>query len=88
MSEAVRPATVTSRSVYLVRKGSRAHLPARVLWRAGTRTIVLDPTRDLRRRTTYRVVVTTAVRDTDGNRLDQDVSRTGRQRKTWSFTTR
>jgi hypothetical protein len=87
-TEPVRPATVTGRSVFLVRKGSAVHVPARLVWRPATRTIVIDPTRALRRHVTYRAVVTTAVRDVAGNRLDQDATKTGQQRKTWTFTTR
>ena len=44
--------------------------------------------RALRRHTTYRVVLTTRVRDLAGNRLDQDAGTPGRQRASWAFTTR
>jgi hypothetical protein len=87
-TEAVRPATVTGRSVYLVRVGSTVHVPARLVWRAATRTILIDPSKALRRHTTYRVVVATTVRDPAGNRLDQNAAKAGRQRKAWTFTTR
>ena len=87
-TEAVRPATVTGRSVYLVRTGSTVHVPARLVWRPATRTILIDPAKALRRHTTYRVVVATTVRDLAGNRLDQNAAKAGRQRKTWTFTTR
>jgi subtilisin-like proprotein convertase family protein len=87
-TEAVRPATVTGRSVDLVRVGSTVHGPARLVWRAATHTILIDPSKALRRHTTYRVVVATTVRDPAGNRLDQNAAKAGRQRKAWTFTTR
>ena len=46
------------------------------------------PKRDLRARTSYRAVVTSAVRDSAGNPLDQNPSRDGLQPKSWRFTTR
>ena len=38
--------------------------------------------------TTYRVVITSAVLDPAGNRLDQNPTKPGPQKKTWRFTTR
>ena len=88
LDEAVRRSTVTGSSAYLVRKGSSRHVAATVTWQPGTRRIVVDPTARLRPGTTYRVVVTTAVKDLAGNRLDQDPGRAGLQAKAWRFTTR
>jgi len=88
VSERLRASTVTGRSVYLVRPGSTTHLRATVTWRPDIQRIVVDPRRALRARTTYLVVVTTAVKDSTGLRLDQDPGRTGLQRKAWRFTTR
>ena len=79
---------MTGRSVYLVRAGSSTHLKAAVSWRSGTRTALLDPARRLRAHPTYRAVVTTAVRDLAGHRLDQSPTKSGLQRKSWRFTTR
>jgi hypothetical protein len=87
-SEPVRRASLTRSSVKLVRKGTVTALPARLSYDAGRRRVTLDPTSALRRHTTYRVVVTTAVRDRAGNRLDQDAGKPGRQRASWTFTTR
>ena len=53
-TEAVRPATVTRSSAYLVRKGSTNHLAATVTYRAATRQVVIDPAKRLRAGTTYR----------------------------------
>jgi subtilisin-like proprotein convertase family protein len=88
LSEKVRPGTVTRRTAYLTRAGSTRHLGATVSWQPGTRTVVIDPARALRHGTRYRVVVTTAVKDQAGNRLDQRPARSGLQPKTWTFTTR
>jgi subtilisin-like proprotein convertase family protein len=87
-SERLRASTVTGRSVYLVRRGSTTHVRATVSWRPDTDQIVVDPRKRLRGRTTYLVVITTAVKDVAGARLDQDPAKDGLQRKTWRFTTR
>ena len=86
-SEPVRRASLTRTTVRLVRKGTVTALPARLSYDAGRRRVMLDPTSALRHHTTYRVVVTTLVRDLAGNRLDQDAGTTGRQRASWTFTT-
>jgi subtilisin-like proprotein convertase family protein len=88
LTEAVRPGTVTRATAYLVRKGTSKHLPATVTYRPGTRQVVIDPARRLRAHTTYRAVITTAVKDRAGNRLDQNPTKAGLQPKTWRFTTR
>jgi subtilisin-like proprotein convertase family protein len=87
-SEPVRRASLTRSTVKLLRKGTVAALPARVGYDAGRRRVTLDPTSALRRHTTYRVVLTTWVQDLAGNRLDQDAGTPGRQRASWTFTTR
>jgi hypothetical protein len=87
-SEPVRRASLTRSTVKLVPKGTRAALPARLGYDAGRRRVTIDPTTALRRHTTYRVVLTTWVRDVAGNRLDQDTGTAGRQRASWTFTTR
>jgi subtilisin-like proprotein convertase family protein len=87
-SEPVRRASLTRSTVKLVRKGTRTALPARLGYDAGRRRVTIDPTSALRRHTTYRVVLTTWVRDLAGNRLDQDAGTPGRQRASWTFTTR
>jgi len=87
-SEPVRRASLTRGTVKLVRKGTSAALPARLGYDAGRRRVTIDPTTALRRHTTYRVVLTTWVRDVAGNRLDQDAGTPGRQRASWTFTTR
>jgi hypothetical protein len=49
---------------------------------------VLDPRSALARDATYRVLITTSVRDLTGHRLDQDPTRPGNQKATWTFHTR
>ncbi len=88
LSEAVRPGTVTRSTAYLVRKGTTRHVRATVTWKSETRRIVINPGKKLRPDTTYQVVITTAVLDPAGNRLDQNPTKPGPQRKTWRFTTR
>jgi subtilisin-like proprotein convertase family protein len=88
LSEPVRPGTVTRATAYLVRTGGSKHLAATVTYRPGTRQVVIDPAKRLRAHTTYRAVISTAVKDLLGNRLDQNPTRTGLQAKTWRFTTR
>jgi Bacterial Ig-like domain len=84
----VRPGTLTGASVYLTRKGSTRHVPATISWRPSSLRVVIDPRRRLRQHTAYRAVVTAAVTDIAGNRLDQQPGVAGPQEKTWRFTTR
>ena len=48
---------------------------------------MVDPRRRLRAHTTYEAVITVAVTDVAGNRLDQRPAVAGLQQKTWRFTT-
>jgi hypothetical protein len=87
-SEPVRRSTLNGSSVRLLRKGSAR--PVRVVLRYEVHRgrLVLDPQSALRRGTTYRVKITTGVRDLAGHRLDQDRTRAGAQSASWSFRTR
>ncbi len=73
----MRPATVGRPTAYLVAKGSTKHVRATVGYRGGA--VVVDPKRKLREHTTYRVVITSGIRDLAGNALVGT---------TWRFTTR
>jgi subtilisin-like proprotein convertase family protein len=88
VTERLRAESVKGATAYLVRKGGTRRVPATVSWRPETWRIVVDPTRRLRARTTYVVVVTTGVRDLAGNRLDQNRAKAGLQPMRWRFTTR
>jgi hypothetical protein len=87
-SEPVRRSSLNGSSVRLLRKGSAR--PVRVVLRYEVHRgrLVLDPQSALRRGTTYRVKITTGVRDLAGHRLDQDRTRAGAQSASWSFRTR
>jgi subtilisin-like proprotein convertase family protein len=87
-SEAMRRASLTGTTVQLRRAHSTRTVPATVTYDARRHRVVLDPTRALRHHTTYRVVVTTGAMDLAANRLDQNPSRTGAQRVSWTFRTR
>ncbi|GAA1943301.1 DUF4082 domain-containing protein [Nocardioides hwasunensis] len=87
-SEPVRAALLTKATVRLVRVGHKRPVPARLRYDVGRHRLSLTPRSRLLPRTTYRVVVSTAVADLAGNRLDQDPTRPGLQRATWTFRTR
>jgi hypothetical protein len=87
-STKIRAATLTRASVRLVRAGRAARVPARLSYDARRARLTLTPKSRLRPGTTYRVVVTSKVRDTSGNALDQDPQKPGIQRATWTFRTR
>lgn len=86
-SEAVRAASITSATVFLVPAGTTTRLPATVTYNGDTRKVVLNPTADLAAGKTYRATVSTAVLDLAGNPLDQNRTLAGLQPKTWTFTT-
>jgi hypothetical protein len=87
-SEVMRRASLTGTTVRLLRAHGTRTVPATVTYDARRHRVVLDPVHALRHRTTYRVVVTTGAKDLAGNRLDQDPTRTGGQRVSWTFRTR
>ncbi|WP_374454433.1 DUF4082 domain-containing protein [Nocardioides sp.] len=87
-STRVRPATLTKASVRLQRAGRSGRVPTRLTYDAARRRLTLVPKQRLLPGTTYRVVVTSKVRDVFGNALDQDPQKPGIQRATWTFRTR
>jgi subtilisin-like proprotein convertase family protein len=86
-NEPVRRSTLTSASVKLVRKGTTVRIPATLTYNPATHTVTIDPSRRLRHHTTYKVIVTTGVKDIAGHALDQKPSVTGNQKARWTFTT-
>jgi hypothetical protein len=84
-SKAVRRSTLRSSTVRLMRH--RKRVAVRMSYSAAHRRLVLTPRNRLRPGTTYTVVVTD-VRDTIGNRVDQDPRTSGPQGGTWTFRTR
>jgi subtilisin-like proprotein convertase family protein len=86
-SEAVRPGTLTATNVRLVNTETGKAVRARRTYDASSRSVIVNPRRDLAADTRYRVVIGTGVKDVAGNRLDQK-PRPGNQPKVWRFTTR
>lgn len=84
-SEVMQPASVKN-AFKLFKKGSTTQIAAVVSYAAATDKATLNPNNNLRRGVTYKAVVTTVAKDVTGNRLDQDGSTTGLQRKVWYFT--
>ena len=87
-SEPVRKATIKRTTVRLLQGHAARPVRARLRYDADRQRVVLTPRSALRRATTYRVQVTTGVRDLAGNRLDQVPRKPGRQQATWTFRTR
>ena len=79
-SEEMDPETLSGITMKLIKNGTTTPVPATVLYDPGTRTVTLNPQRDLRPGATYKATVTTGARDAAGNPLAQD--------KTWSFRVR
>ena len=79
--------TITANTFKLFKKGTTTKIAAaEPTYDAATKTATLDPTTSLRRGVTYKAVVTTGVKDTAGNPLDQNPTTTGLQQKAWLFT--
>jgi hypothetical protein len=83
-SEDMREASVKN-AFKLFRKGSTNQIDAAVTYDAATDTATLNPTNNLRREATYKAVVSTWAKDVAGNRLDQNPSLDGLQKKVWFF---
>jgi hypothetical protein len=69
----------------LFRKGSTTQIDAQVSYDAATDIATLNPDNNLRRGAPYKAVVSTVAKDVAGNRLDQDDSTAGLQKKVWFF---
>ncbi|WP_426246810.1 DUF4082 domain-containing protein [Nocardioides sp. LHG3406-4] len=87
-SRQVRRGDLTRATVRLARKGSAKAVPASLRYDGARRRVVIDPRSKLRSSATYRVRITSAVRDLTGHRLDQNPTRAGRQDAIWTFRTR
>jgi hypothetical protein len=83
-SEEMRPASVKE-AFKLFKKGSTTQIAAAVTYDAATDTATLNPNDNLRRGATYKAVVSTVAKDVAGNRLDQNPSLDGLQKKVWFF---
>ncbi|MCA1984435.1 DUF4082 domain-containing protein [Nocardioides nematodiphilus] len=85
-SKAIWPSTLTSTTVRLMH-GTKP-VATRLTYRPARHQAVLTARTGLRAGATYRVKVSTRVRDSQGHRLDQNTRRAGRQSATWTFHTR
>ncbi|MBA2343549.1 MAG: Ig-like domain-containing protein [Rubrobacter sp.] len=85
-SEDMKGSSVNGTTFKLYRTGATTKVGASVSYNATIRKGILNPTNPLRGGVTYKAVVTTYVTDLADNRLDQDATRTGLQRKAWTFT--
>lgn len=83
-SEDMREASVM-RAFKLFRKGSTNQIAARVSYDAATDIATLNPNNNLRKGATYKAVVSTLATDVAGNRLDQNSTKSGLQKKVWFF---
>ena len=81
-SEEMQEASVIN-AFKLFKKGSTNQIDAVVSYDAATAT--LNPDNNLSRGATYKAVVTTQAMDMAGNRLDQNSSKAGLQKKVWFF---
>ncbi len=88
LSEKVRRSSLKKSTVKLKRVGSSKPVAAKLRYKASSARVVIDPRSKLQRRTKYRVVITTRVRDLAGNRFDQHPGKAGRQKATWTFRTK
>ena len=85
-SEDMRERTVW-KAFRVYEKGSNTPISDYTLWyNARKRKAILEPETALKRRVTYKAVVSTQAQDLAGNRLDQNRNRGGLQRKVWYFT--
>ena len=85
-SKAMRRSTLRPSNVRLLRHNRRVAI--RLSYDAARQRLVLTPRSKLRPGTKYRITVTTRVRDTAGNRLDQNSLSSGLQKGSWTFRTR
>lgn len=95
-SERVDPETLTTSTVKLEQYNARRKrwqpVPIGVSYDDAARMVILDPyptdpSRLLAANAKYRVTITTGVKDTAGNPLDQNPSTTGNQGHSWIYTT-
>jgi hypothetical protein len=78
-SEEIEPSTLTQDSVVLINTKTGSAVAAEVSCDESCQTVTLNPLTKLAKKTKYKVVITTAVQDTEGDTLAKN--------ETWSFTT-
>jgi hypothetical protein len=85
-SERLRRSSVHKRAVVLKKEGSSEKVRATLTYLPGKQRIRLDPKRNLDRRSTYRVVLKSSIKDMAGNRFDAK-PKPGMQSLRWTFRT-
>jgi hypothetical protein len=81
----MRDSSIKRDTFKLFKKGSTTKVGATVAYNAKKDRAILDPINSLKRGVTYKAIVTTGAKDEAGNRLDQDRSVSGLQKKVWFF---
>lgn len=77
-SEEMRERTLNANTVRLRKEGTATRVAASVSYDPSSRTVTLDPNKDLEPGTTYIAIVTNGVKDPAGNKLSES--------KVWRFT--
>ena len=86
-SEKVRRSSIGKHSVVLKKKGSSKKVRATLTYLPGKHRVRLDPKRNLAKRSAYRVIVKSSIKDMAGNRFDAK-AKPGMQPLRWTFRTR
>ena len=87
--EKIDPSTQKSVNVKLINRANGKQVAATVRCDADPcNKVMITPENALKANTKYKAIVSTRVEDLAGNRLDQDPTTTGNQRKNWTFITR
>ena len=86
-SEKLRRSSVDRHAVVLKKKGSSQKVRATLTYLPGKHRVRLDPKRNLAKRSAYRVIVKSSVKDMAGNRFDAK-PKPGMQPLRWTFRTR
>jgi hypothetical protein len=87
-SEPMRGSSVNTATFKLKKAGTTTFLTATVTYDPVTKTATLNPNSNLQSGRTYVATVTSGAQDKAGNSLDQDLSLSGNQNKSWTFKAR
>jgi hypothetical protein len=86
-SEAMAAGTMTKANVKLVKAGTSKAIKATISYDVAKRKVTINPKKNLKQGTTYKVTIGTGVKDLAGNNLDQKPNKSGNQPMKWKFTT-
>ena len=85
-TEKLLPSSISKDSVVLKEKGSSEKVKAKLTYKPGKKQIRLNPGRDLDKKSTYKVLVKSSIKDAAGNAFDAK-PKSGAQPLTWRFKT-